>query len=139
MLKKWSRLEVRDLILFLWTNNVSTSEIHSQIVEVYGEEAISRHVAKFCHSFQSGREDVGNRNREASGRPNPDLAPSDYFRFGKFKENLSGTRFSSNSDVKTAAVSWLNGRGRDPYQAGLNKLDLHLDKCLNRFDDYVEK
>ncbi|GBO27530.1 hypothetical protein AVEN_225981-1 [Araneus ventricosus] len=67
MLKKWSRLEVRALILFLWTKNVSTSEIHSQIVEVYGEEAISRqHVAKFCRSFQSDREDVENRNKEAS-------------------------------------------------------------------------
>ncbi|GBM85035.1 hypothetical protein AVEN_248967-1 [Araneus ventricosus] len=36
--------------------------------------------------------------------------------------NTSGTSFSSNSDVKTAADNWLNGEGRDFYQVGLNKL-----------------
>ncbi|GBO07493.1 hypothetical protein AVEN_214242-1 [Araneus ventricosus] len=51
----------------------------------------------------------------------------------------SGTMFSSNSDVKTAVESWLSGHGRDFYQAGLNKLVLRSDKCLNRFGDYVEK
>ncbi|GBN19362.1 hypothetical protein AVEN_49242-1 [Araneus ventricosus] len=54
-------------------------------------------------------------------------------------KHLFGTKFSSNSDVKTAAENSLNGQGRDFYQAGLNKLVLRSDKCLNRFDDYVEK
>ncbi|GBN89366.1 hypothetical protein AVEN_173839-1 [Araneus ventricosus] len=53
--------------------------------------------------------------------------------------HLSGTRFSSNSDMKTVVENWLNGQGRDFYQAGLNKLVLRLDKCLNRFGDYVKK
>ncbi|GBM20139.1 hypothetical protein AVEN_81114-1 [Araneus ventricosus] len=52
---------------------------------------------------------------------------------------LCGTRFSSNSDLKTAAENWLNGQGRDFYQARLNKLVLRSDQCLNRFGDYVEK
>ncbi|GBO41963.1 hypothetical protein AVEN_254389-1 [Araneus ventricosus] len=39
------------------------------------------------------------------------------------------------SDVKTAAENC----GRDFYQAGLNKLVLRSDKCLNRFGNYVEK
>ncbi|GBN50619.1 hypothetical protein AVEN_221032-1 [Araneus ventricosus] len=64
---------------------------------------------------------------------NPDLPPN----LGS--KHLSGTRFSSNSDAKTAAENWLNGQGRDFYKAGLNKLVLHSDKCLNRFGDYVEK
>ncbi|GBN24038.1 hypothetical protein AVEN_242398-1 [Araneus ventricosus] len=34
--------------------------------------------------------------------------------------HLSGTRFSSNSDVKTAAENWINGQGRDLYPAVLN-------------------
>ncbi|GBN45043.1 hypothetical protein AVEN_91974-1 [Araneus ventricosus] len=54
-------------------------------------------------------------------------------------KHLSGTRFSSNSDVKTAAENCLNGQRRDFYQARLNKLGLRLDKFLNRFGDYVEK
>ncbi|GBN53076.1 hypothetical protein AVEN_181373-1, partial [Araneus ventricosus] len=35
--------------------------------------------------------------------------PSDYFLSTKLKEHLSGTRFSSESDVKTATKNWLNG------------------------------
>ncbi|GBL91903.1 hypothetical protein AVEN_172808-1 [Araneus ventricosus] len=35
--------------------------------------------------------------------------PNDYFLFLKLKEHLSGTRFSSESDVKTVAENWLNG------------------------------
>ncbi|GBN98478.1 hypothetical protein AVEN_148151-1, partial [Araneus ventricosus] len=54
-------------------------------------------------------------------------------------KRLSGTKFPSNNDVKTAAENWLNGQGRDLYQGGLNKFVLRSDKCLNRFGDYVEK
>ncbi|GBM34334.1 hypothetical protein AVEN_16426-1 [Araneus ventricosus] len=68
----------------------------------------------------------------------PDLPPSDYFPLPKFKDHLSRTRFSTGNDVKTAAENWLNGQGRDFYEAGLNKLALRSDKCLNRFGDYVE-
>ncbi|GBM35528.1 hypothetical protein AVEN_106757-1 [Araneus ventricosus] len=50
-----------------------------------------------------------------------------------------GTRFSSISDVKTSDENWLNGQRSDFDQAGLNKLVLHSDKCLNRFGDCVEK
>ncbi|GBM11840.1 hypothetical protein AVEN_26768-1 [Araneus ventricosus] len=46
------------------------------------------------------------------------LWPSDYFFFPKLKEHLSGTRFSSNSDVKIAAESWFNGQGRHFYPMG---------------------
>ncbi|GBN41722.1 hypothetical protein AVEN_233974-1 [Araneus ventricosus] len=49
---------------------------------------------------------------------------------------LSGARFSSESDVKTAAESWLNGQGRDFCEDWLNKLVLRSDKCLN---NHVEK
>ncbi|GBN95766.1 hypothetical protein AVEN_3716-1 [Araneus ventricosus] len=65
--------------------------------------------------------------------------PNDYFLFPKLKELLSGTRSSSESDVKTVIENWLNGQGRDFCQAGLSKLVLRPDKCLNRFGDYVEK
>ncbi|GBM05784.1 hypothetical protein AVEN_263-1 [Araneus ventricosus] len=58
----------------------------------------------------------------------PDMAPN----LGS--KHLSGTRFFSNSDVKTAVENWLDMQGRDFYQAVV----LRLDKCLNIFDDYVE-
>ncbi|GBM88491.1 hypothetical protein AVEN_269365-1 [Araneus ventricosus] len=44
----------------------------------------------------------------------PDLAPN----LGSIY--LSGTMFSSNSDVKTAAEYWRNEQGSDFYQAELN-------------------
>ncbi|GFX85191.1 hypothetical protein TNCV_1647381 [Trichonephila clavipes] len=63
-----SRFEVRAVIRLLWAKNVSTSEILSQIEELFGEEAMSRqHVVKWCHSFQSGRQDVENHNIARSG------------------------------------------------------------------------
>ncbi|GBN31415.1 hypothetical protein AVEN_189284-1 [Araneus ventricosus] len=65
----------------------------------------------------------------------PDLVRSDYFLFPKLKDHLSRARFSSDSDVKTAAENWLNEQGRDFYQAWLNQLVLRADKCLNRFGD----
>ncbi|GBO30109.1 hypothetical protein AVEN_136286-1 [Araneus ventricosus] len=36
--------------------------------------------------------------------------PSDYSLFPKRKKRLYGTRFSSDSDVETAAENWLNGQ-----------------------------
>ncbi|GBO19805.1 hypothetical protein AVEN_247369-1 [Araneus ventricosus] len=63
----------------------------------------------------------------------PDLTPN----LGS--KHLSGTRFSSDSEVKTAAENWLKGQGRDFYQSRLNKLVLRSDKCLNRFGNNVEK
>ncbi|GFW01663.1 histone-lysine N-methyltransferase SETMAR [Trichonephila clavipes] len=66
-LENSSRLEVRAVIQFLWANNVSASDINSQIEEVYGEEAMSiQHVAKWCQSFQSGRQDIENHNMSGS-------------------------------------------------------------------------
>ncbi|GBM62223.1 hypothetical protein AVEN_118503-1 [Araneus ventricosus] len=44
-----------------------------------------------------------------------------------------------DSDVLKPAENWLNGQGRDFYQAGLNKLVLRSHKCLKRFGDYVAK
>ncbi|GBN01941.1 hypothetical protein AVEN_124663-1 [Araneus ventricosus] len=52
---------------------------------------------------------------------------SDYFLSPKLKKHFSGTRFSSEEDVKTAAENWLNGQGRDFCQAALHSDILRLD------------
>ncbi|GFV66142.1 hypothetical protein TNCV_2900681 [Trichonephila clavipes] len=80
-LKNWSRLEVRAMVRFLWAKNVTTSDIQSRIMKVYGEAMRRKHVAKWCLSFQSGRQ---NRNCcDGSGGKSrvilpysPDLAPN---------------------------------------------------------------
>ncbi|GBL85984.1 hypothetical protein AVEN_89049-1 [Araneus ventricosus] len=72
---------------------------------------------------------VGSLNPQYS----PDLAPN------MGSKHLSVARFSSDSDVKTAAENCLNGPERYFYLIGLNKLVQTSDKCLNRFGDYAEK
>ncbi|GFT97204.1 hypothetical protein TNCV_3858591 [Trichonephila clavipes] len=68
-LGNWSHLEVQAVIKLLCANNVSASAIHSQIVEVCGEDAMRSQVTKWCHSFQSDRQDVKNCNMAGSGQP----------------------------------------------------------------------
>ncbi|XP_035228987.1 histone-lysine N-methyltransferase SETMAR-like, partial [Stegodyphus dumicola] len=63
----------------------------------------------------------------------------DYFIFLALKRYLSGTRFTSDYAVKTAAEKWLNEQGPDYYQDEINKSVERSDKCLNRFGEYVEK
>ncbi|GFY28653.1 hypothetical protein TNCV_3440201 [Trichonephila clavipes] len=57
LLGNWFYLEVRAVIRFLWVKNASASAMSRQ------------HVAKLCHSFQSGRQDVESRNITGSSRP----------------------------------------------------------------------
>ncbi|GBO13123.1 hypothetical protein AVEN_49696-1, partial [Araneus ventricosus] len=57
----------------------------------------------------------------------------------KLKEHLTGTRFSSDIDVKRAAENWFNGQGCDFYQSWVKEVGLRSDKCLNRFSGYIEK
>ncbi|GBN43836.1 hypothetical protein AVEN_137872-1 [Araneus ventricosus] len=91
------------------------------------------------HTARKTQEFLEKFEWEVCSHPQPsyskDLAPN------VGSKHLSGTRLLSESDVKTATENWLNEQGRDFYQAGLNKLVLRSDKCLNtcRFGDYVEK
>jgi len=72
-------------------------------------------------------------------RYSPDLAPSDFHLFPKMKKHLRAKRFKSHDDVKHEVQKWL--RGRDPtfYRQGFEKWVSHLEKCLDREGDYVEK
>ncbi|GBM21104.1 hypothetical protein AVEN_200786-1 [Araneus ventricosus] len=85
---------------------------------------------KICYKSSSGK---------SRTRPSPPSPYSQYLAPNLGSKHLSGTRFSSVSDVKTATENWLNGQGRDFCQAWLNKLVLRPDKCLNKVGDYVEK
>ena len=69
----------------------------------------------------------------------PDLAPCDYHLFPKLKEHLAGRRFSDNDEVKVAVQRFLIDMAVSWYDMGIQKLPLHLQKCIDRNDDYVEK
>jgi histone-lysine N-methyltransferase SETMAR len=61
----------------------------------------------------------------------PDLAPSDFHLFPKFKEFLGGRRFKSDEEVKDAVKEWLNGLAAEVYDEEIVKFLSRLDKCLN--------
>lgn len=69
----------------------------------------------------------------------PDLAPSDFFLFGKLKSHLRGTSFDSVADVKVAVNEWLNGQSVAFYRDGIKKLMKRWQKCIDIKGDYVEK
>lgn len=63
-----SNIAVRSVVRFLWAKHYNRSEIHRQIVEVYGENAMSRPmIAKWCQMFEDGRTNVTDGPRV--GRP----------------------------------------------------------------------
>jgi hypothetical protein len=66
------------------------------------------------------------------------MAPSVFHLFPPLKEFLSGRRFKSNEEVRDVK-QWLNGMAAEVYDAGVQKLVIGYDKCLNSAGDYVEK
>ena len=69
----------------------------------------------------------------------PDLAPSDYHLFGPLKRELSGKRFTTDSELKDAVLQFFSQRDEDFYRGGIMALVDRWDKCLNKFGSYVEK
>jgi len=64
----WSSDEVRAVIRFLNAKHVSPSNIHTQLVQVYGENVISKcNVYEWCKKFSKGRDNIFDEPR--SGRP----------------------------------------------------------------------
>ena len=69
----------------------------------------------------------------------PDLAPSDFHLFTKLKDFLAGKRFDSDEEFKQGVTTYLNTLVAEDYDAGMQKLITHYDKCLNLLNDYAEK
>ena len=69
----------------------------------------------------------------------PDLAPSDFYRFGPLKDFLRGQRFDSDEAVKTAVRSWLRQCEPHFFSNGFIQWKNRWDKCVARRGDYVEK
>jgi histone-lysine N-methyltransferase SETMAR len=64
----WTTEEVRAVIRFLNAKGVSPSEIHTQLIEVYGENVTSKsNVYQWCRNFNQGRLSLVDEPR--SGRP----------------------------------------------------------------------
>jgi hypothetical protein len=59
--------------------------------------------------------------------------------FLHLKTFLGGRRFHDDNEVKEAADTWFTSQAASFYFAGIQKLLLRYDKCLNNGGNYVEK
>lgn len=63
-----ARCEIRAVIRFLNAKRILPTEIHRQLMEVYGKKCISvQHVRKWCREFSEGCIEIHDEDR--SGRP----------------------------------------------------------------------
>jgi histone-lysine N-methyltransferase SETMAR len=69
-----------------------------------------------------------------------DLAPSDFHVFLHLETFLGGRQFHDDDDkVKEAVNTWFSSQALLFYDAGIQKLVPHYDKCLNNGGIYVIK
>jgi len=138
--------EIRSVIRFLNAKNVLPSEIHHQICQVYGDNAMSDGVVrKWVRVFNEGRENVHDEAR--SGRPS--LVNDDLVR--KVNERVRDDRRFTISDLSLHflqisrtllhdIVSSHSGRRRPHSMRSVHKnLAPRYDKCLINGSEYVEK
>ena len=62
-----AKCEVRSVIRFLNAKGERPSEIHKQIVAVYGNVINRQNVTKWCRKFSEGRTDVHEEQRSGHG------------------------------------------------------------------------
>lgn len=69
----------------------------------------------------------------------PNLAPSDFVLFPKFKVWLGGQTFSSNEEIITSVKAYSAEQDANYYLDGLKRLEHRWRKCIDLKGDYVEK
>jgi hypothetical protein len=71
----------------------------------------------------------------------PDLSPCDYHMFGPLKGTLRGwrQRFDDDEQVENFVCNPLQTRPASFYDAGIKKLPIRWQKCIEKGGKYVEK
>jgi histone-lysine N-methyltransferase SETMAR len=72
----------------------------------------------------------------------PNLAPSDFYLFPKFKLFLAGQRFSSNQENQEAIAAvegYFADLTKNHYTDGIMALEHRWNKCISLKGDYVKK
>jgi len=69
----------------------------------------------------------------------PDLAPSEFHRFGPLKDALRGIRFEEDEGVIRAVRTWLREQETSWYREGMHALVSRWRKAVDVDGDYVEK
>jgi hypothetical protein len=68
----------------------------------------------------------------------PDLAPSDFYRFGKLKTTLMGSVFENEQELLDGVTRILDGITRDELESVFEEWVARLDVCIHRGGDHVE-
>ena len=83
---------------------------------------------------------LGSHRMKRAPQPpfSPDLAPSDFYLFGKLKTALNGAEFEDEGELLDAVMSVLNGITRDELESVFGEWVARLDACIQGGGDYVE-
>lgn len=94
-----------------------------------------------AHTSRIGQQALHDCGFEQLAHPpySPDLAPSDFHVFRKLKMDFKGRRFSSDDDVKSAVMQWLDSQPSSFWQEGIDRCRDRWLACFNSDGDYVEK
>jgi hypothetical protein len=67
----------------------------------------------------------------------PDLAPSDFYLFGRLKSDLQGMRFADDTVIQTVR-EWIHCQPQAFFEKGIMMLPERWKKCVDSGGEYVE-
>jgi hypothetical protein len=67
-----------------------------------------------------------------------DLAPSDFYLFGKFKTTLMGSVFENEQELLNGTMKAPDRITGDELESVFEELVARLDVCIHRGGDYIE-
>lgn len=68
----------------------------------------------------------------------PDLAPSDFYLFGKVKHLLQGKEFESEEELFEAIIEILNGISKEELLSVIDEWERRLNACISNGGNYVD-
>ncbi|PNF38656.1 hypothetical protein B7P43_G01208 [Cryptotermes secundus] len=68
----------------------------------------------------------------------PDLAPSDFYLFGRLKSDLQGMRFVDDDAIIQNVREWIRHQPQDFFEKGIRMLPKRWKKCADCGGEYVE-
>ncbi|KAJ4429600.1 hypothetical protein ANN_21786 [Periplaneta americana] len=125
--------EMRSVIRFLNARNIKPADIHRQLCEVYGDDAISDGmVRRWVRKFNEGRISV--HDEQHTGRPS--LISDDLVR--AVDEKIHEDRRFTISSLSLNFPQMLRSGSQvgEFYNERIERLVPRLDKCLNNGGDY---
>jgi hypothetical protein len=68
----------------------------------------------------------------------PDLAPSDFYLFGRLKTTMKGCLFEDENELWVGIISELNKISREQLETVFQEWVLRLDRCIDTGGKYVD-